>query len=444
MRRATNFKTHSARVKKDDEFYTPRAMIEAELAHYSKTLFKGKRILCNCDDPDQSHFFRYFSDNFTALKLKRLVGIRFSGSALPYLDVGKEAARYQEPPDDETPTYKRELFADKNGKKHCTGRRFLRGDSGGFDDREGRRQLAACDIVVTNPPFSKFKEFMKLMAQSGKKFLVIGNLNGLSYKEIFPLIQSGKIWLGVARCKGDFVRPKGSKPASAPTLWFTNLPHDRRERGEIPLTSEYKASTYPAYENYAAIEVSATADIPAGYDGEMGVPVTFLEKHNPRQFEIIWTTDRGGDGMLEHLKKPHIRHDAAVVRGDAKYKRIIIRRTGAAAADWKETKDLERHSTFGNAGGFVYVAVIPGAPGWFKIGKTTTSVNERVKREAFSPEKPKVVMALEVANAGMAEKQIHDVLRQYRKKGTEFFNPPRKELEQELGRLAQKPIRLWR
>ena len=434
MRRATNTSQLIAQAKQDDEFYTPREMIDAELQHYSESLFNGKRILCNCDDPDQSHFFRYFSDNFTALKLKRLVGIRFSGSELPYMDVGKKAARYQEPPDNETPSYKRELFADKNGKKHNTGRRFLRGDTGGFEDREGRRQLADCDIVVTNPPFSRWRDFIAMLIKSKKKFAIIGNLNAVGYKEIFPLIQSGKIWLGGGpRTKGAFIRPGGST-APAASYWYTNLPHDRRVRDEIPLTAKYSAKEYPRYDNYPAIEVGKVKNIPADYYGEMGVPRSFIEKHNPRQFEIVGKMRFPRPGWD---KVPELR-----VNGRAKADRLLIKRAGAAA-DWKETKDLTRNSIFGNAGGFVYVAVIPGDTGWFKIGKTNTTVAARVTGDAFNRVKPKVVMALEVANAGMAEKQIHDALRQYRKKGTEFFNPPRKYLEQELSHLAQKKIRLW-
>ena len=340
MPRQTNQKLIDAQTNPDDEFYTPREMIEAELKNYDSSLFKGKRILCNCDDPDQSHFFRYFSDNFTALKLKRLVGIRYSGSALPYMDIGEKAARYQEPPDSETPTYKREIFPDKNGKKHNTGRRFLRGDSGSFSGREGLRQLAACDIVVTNPPFSKWREFIEMLAKSKKKFIVIGNLGAVGFDSVFPLIQNGKMWLGAGpRTKGAFIRPNNNPTTSAPSYWYTNLPHDRRERKEIPLTAKYAAKDYPRYDNYSAIEVSRVKDIPADYHGEMGVPITFLEKHNPRQFEII-----GRD--IDLLPG---QGDRFYIKGKRGYVRIVIRRTGAAA-DWKETKALEQRSVFGNAG----------------------------------------------------------------------------------------------
>ena len=398
-RRATNTSQLVSQANQDDEFYTPRGMIEAELAHYSPALFRGKRILCNCDDPYHSEFFKYFAENFSALQLRRLVGLRYSGSALSFFDNSRQAdtfraARYQVPSDKDTPPFKRTLFVGKDGKKHDTGRCFLRGDTGGFDDREGERQLADCDIVCTNPPFSKWRKFIAMMIKSKKKFIIIGNLNAVGYKEIFPLIQSGKMWLGADSCKGAFIRPKGGESKLGFAVWFANLPHARRgKRGEIPLTAKYSARDYPRYDNYPAIEVGRVKDIPADYDGEMGVPRSFIEKHNPRQFEII--------GKMRFPRPGWDRVPELRVRGKAKADRFLIRRAGAAA-DWKETKDLERRSVFGDAGGFVYIAVVKGEEG-FKIGKTNTSVAERVKRDAFSSEKPKVVMALEVANAGMAE-----------------------------------------
>ena len=438
MPRATNTSQLMAYANQDDEFYTPREMIEKELVHYPKSLFYNKKILCNCDDPDHSEFFKYFADNFDNLKLKRLVGLRYSGSVLPYNDDAKKsdtfkAARYQVPIDSDNPAFKRTLFADKNGKKHGTGRCFLRGDDGGFGAPEGKRQLADCDIVVTNPPFSRWREFIAMLIKSRKKFIVIGNLNAVCYSEIFPLIQNGKMWLGGGpRTKGLFIRPNGSN-ASAASYWYTNLKHDRKNC-EIPLKEKYSAKDYPRYDNYPAIEVSRVKNIPADYNGEMGVPLSYLEKHNPKQFEIV--------GKIRFPRPGWNRVPDFRVRGRIIAHRLLIRSAGVSA-DWKECKDLSRSSTFGSAGGFVYVAVIPGDAGWFKIGKTNTTVAERVKRDAFSRKTPKVVMALEVANASIAEKQIHDALVQYRKKGTEFFNPKREYLEQELTRIAQKPIRLW-
>lgn len=428
MPKATNTKLLKAQAYPDDEFYTPRAMIEAELQHYDPRLFKGKRILCNCDDPGESNgdrymsaFFEYFDDNFVSLGLRQLVGIRYSGSAL-WQDIRGAAA------------YTRTLTANKNGKKHGTRKRNLRGDTGGFDDREGLAQLRACDIVVTNPPFSRWRSFISLLMKSKKKFIIIGNINAVGYRAIFPLIQDGHIWLGAGpRTKGEFILPDG-KTAPAASYWYTNLPHHRRERGKIRLESKYSAKDYPRYDNYPAIEVRRVKDIPYDYGGEMGVPRSFIEKHNPRQFEIV--------GKMRFPRPGWDRVPELCVRGRPVADRLLIKHAGVAA-DWKVTKDLTRKSQFAGAGGFLYVAVVSGERGWFKVGKTTTSVAERVKRDAFSIKKPKVVMALEVADAGMAEHQVHTALAEYRKKGTEWFNPPRNLLERVLSRLAKKPVRLW-
>lgn len=424
----TSGKLNAAMAKKDDEFYTPPKMIKDELAHYDPRLFKGKRILCNCDDPGidpkdlrVSEFFRYFDDRFEELELKQLVGIRYSGSVL--FDGVKGAAAYT-----------RKIAANGNGKKRHTPKRQLRGDTGGFEDYEGKRQLADCDIVVTNPPFSRFREFISLLMEKKKKFVVIGNINAIGYKEIFPLIRRGDMWLGTGRCKGKFVRPDCEPSASAAACWFTNLPHNRREREFVPLTAKYRVKSYPRYDNYPAIEVGRVADIPADYDGEMGVPITFLEKHNPRQFEII-----GRDRDIETPKKP-LQH-RFMLRGKEQYARLVIKRLSGALADWIETKDLDRRAHT-DAAGFVYVATTDDS-GWYKIGMTHKSVNSRVKRDTFIRKAPKVVMALLVHNAQQAENDVHKALDKYREKGTEFFNPSRAQLEKVLSRLAKKKIRLW-
>ena len=423
-----NDKLVGAKRRGDDEFYTPREMIEAELQHYPAALFKDKRILCNCDDPLKSHFFRYFADNFGKLKLRRVVGLRFDASAL----FGKlPPSRWQFPSDQNTPPYKQTLFTDKSGKRRITGMVDLPpGDTGGFDDREGMRQLKACDIVVTNPPFSRFRDFIGLLMARKKKFVIIGNISAMAYKDVFPLIHSGKIWLGAGRCKGNFERPRGGE-AKAPSCWFTNLPHTQRDRPDIPLTAKYSAKDYPTCDNYAAIEVQKVKDIPADYHGEMGVPVTFLLKHNPRQFEVVGRDEdlleKGGKGRF-------------YVNGRRYPARIVIRRAGAGA-NWIEREDLDRNSIYGNAGGFVYVATKKGEKG-YKIGKAT-NVATRLTRDAFSRNGPKAVMSLEVHNRHQAEKQVHDALALYRTKGAEWFDVPHKYLEEVLTDIAGKPIRLW-
>ena len=431
MPRKVNDPMNRAMAAKDDEFYTPLSMIKAELAHYPKRLFVGKKILCNCDDPGfdrndpgVSEFFRYFDDRFEELRLKQLVGLRYSGSSLFDGISGRAAA------------YTRKIVADKKGKKRYTPKRFLPGDSGGFSDREGIRQLKECDIVITNPPFSRLREFIKLMMASGKKFIIIGNLNAVGYKEIFPLIEGGKMWLGSARPNGKFIRPDGSE-ASASSYWFTNIPHDRREKDFLRLTKKYTAKDYPTYDNYPAIEVGKTANIPADYDGEMGVPRSFIEKHNPKQFEIV--------GKMRFPRPGWDRVPDLLLRNKLVADRLLIKRI-SAADEWVETKDLSRRA-LSVAGGFVYVMTNPDFPGSYKIGKTNKSVESRRKSlSATGNRKPfKVVMALRVNNAGQAEKQVHKKLAPYREsKGTEFFNPPREHLEKVLGELAGKKLRLWK
>jgi hypothetical protein len=209
--------------------------------------------------------------------------------------------------------------------------------------------LKEADIVVTNPPFSLFKGYAAQLLEHGKKFLVIGNTNAITYKEIFPFIKGNKLWLGCTNFNvGMFFevpdhwerfhhidKETGRKLARVSTsCWFTNLDHGRRHRPLSLMTMAENLkfgknlrgkSAYDHYENYDAIEVGTYKEIPGDYDGVMGVPITFLDKYNPEQFEIIWTTDRGGDGKLEHLKKKHTRYDAPVVAGMGLYKRILIR-----------------------------------------------------------------------------------------------------------------------
>jgi len=298
------------------------------------------------------------------------------------------------------------------------------------------RQLKDCDSVVTNPPFSKFHKFMEILVKSNKKFVIIGNLNAVVYKQFFPLILSNKVWLGADTCKGAFIRPDGGESKLGFAVWFTNMKHNRREKDKIKLTEKYTGKAYPRYDNYDAVEVAKVENIPDNYHGVMGVPVNFLQKHNPRQFEIVGSNRGVGqdpNGVYGRGSK---------IKGRETFKRIFIKKVGAKAG-WRETKDLTKRSSFGDAGGFIYVAVVPGDKDWYKIGKTNTSVAERVKRDAFNRKKPEVVMSLEVVNATMAEKQIHDALGFFRDKGTEFFKLPQKELERVLGALAGKRIKLW-
>ena len=329
---AKNENLHKAKKAKADEFYTQLSDIENECKHY-KEHFKGKTILCNCDDPRVSNFFFYFSQNFEYLGLKKLIATCYKSRDINLFSEGKaEKAVYI--------VYE----GDKNGNHKVEDSELdikeLQYD-GDFRSDECKELLKQADIVVTNPPFSLFREYVAQLIEYDKKFLIIGHQNAIKYKEIFRLLKEHKIWLGYGfkGGAGHFISKyqdiatagdhrEGMIRVSGVT-WFTNLEHDKRHE-KLILYKEYNPEEnpeeYPKYENYNAIEVSKTKDIPMNYDGVMGVPITFMDKYNPEQFEIIWTTDRGGDGMLEHLKLPHSRYDAPVVAGKGLYSRIFIRK----------------------------------------------------------------------------------------------------------------------
>ncbi|MDY4862337.1 MAG: adenine-specific methyltransferase EcoRI family protein [Candidatus Onthomorpha sp.] len=329
---AKNENLHKAKKAKADEFYTQLSDIENECKHY-KEHFKGKTILCNCDDPRVSNFFFYFSQNFEYLGLKKLIATCYKSRDINLFSEGKaEKAVYI--------VYE----GDKNGNHKVEDSELdikeLQYD-GDFRSDECKELLKQADIVVTNPPFSLFREYVAQLIEYDKKFLIIGHQNAIKYKEIFRLLKENKIWLGYGfkGGAGHFISKyqdiatagdhrEGMIRVSGVT-WFTNLEHDKRHE-KLILYKEYNPEEnpeeYPKYDNYDAIEVSKTKDIPMNYDGVMGVPITFMDKYNPEQFEIIWTTDRGGDGMLEHLKLPHSRYDAPVVAGKGLYSRIFIRK----------------------------------------------------------------------------------------------------------------------
>ena len=320
---------HEARASKKDEFYTQLPDIERELRHYKK-YFKDKVVYCNCDDPRVSNFFHYFSYNFEKLGLKRLIATCYKNQNMDLFSKNEaEQAIYLE------------YNGDKNGNlvpdTEEIGIKPLKGD-GDFRSKESIDLLKQADIVVTNPPFSLFSEYVSQLIKYEKKFLIIGHQNSITYKDIFPLIKENKLWLGYGfkRNMAHFINRHYEDYASdadhqegmirvSGVQWFTNL-DTRTRHEEIILHKSYNPQDYPEYENYKAIEVGKTKDIPMDYDGAMGVPITFMNKYNPDQFEIIWTTDRGGDGMLEDIKKTHTRFDAPVVNGKGMYKRILIKK----------------------------------------------------------------------------------------------------------------------
>jgi hypothetical protein len=282
----------SAKTAKEDEFYTQLTDIERELKHY-KRHFKGKVVYLNCDDPRVSNFFHYFSYNFEKLGLKKLI-----------------ATCYQsQDPGDFTQNQSAEAVyleyqGDKNGNNFPDpaeiGVQPLKGD-GDFRSPESIELLKQADIVVTNPPFSLFRQYIAQLLEHDKKFVVLGNQNALTYQEIFPLLRDNKVWLGQSNGQMAFKVPAHYKPRKTRyweddsgqkwrsfgnMCWFTNLDLPTRHENLI-LYKTYDPETYPKYDNYDAIEVSRTVDIPLDYDGVMGVPITFLNKHNPDQFEIV-------------------------------------------------------------------------------------------------------------------------------------------------------------
>ena len=304
----TKVLTEAKRAKKD-EFYTQRVDIENELRHY-RAHFADKVVLCNCDDPRQSEFFKYFAENFEKLKLKRLIATCYKSQDVDLFSQGQcERAICQ--------IYE----GDKNGNMVVdddeVGVRDLKGD-GDFRSEECIEILKEADIVVTNPPFSLFREYLTQLMTFGKQFLIIGNVTAVTHSELFSYIRDNKIWMGISIHSGDrkfgvpenyplnasgcgidengqrFIRVKGVR-------WFTNLDYPQRHE-RFPLYKQYTPEEFPRYDNFDAINVDKTSDIPYDYDGMMGVPITFIDKYNPEQFELIGI-GRGELGRAIGVKK---------------------------------------------------------------------------------------------------------------------------------------------
>ncbi len=343
----------NAKKNKADEFYTQLADIEAELKHYKEQLY-GKIILCNCDDPFESNFFKYFAMNFNHLGLKKLIATCYDSSPIAYTQMSffdDERAV----PNKNRRAYKIEIteVEDYNGdgavdlcdiawllKNKKNSLSLLKGN-GDFRSEECVELLREADIVVTNPPFSLFREYVAQLMEYEKKFLIIGNQNAIAYKEIFPLIKENKIWLGFG-FKGnvgffintqytDYAKSSQHKEGMirvSGVTWYTNLDTQKRHES-LTLYKRYNPMEYPKYDNFEAINVSSTTDIPYDYDGVMGVPITFLDKYNPEQFEIIGMGTGDTAKMIGVKKNYRGRTDLAyTVNGKSQcpYNRILIRR----------------------------------------------------------------------------------------------------------------------
>jgi len=279
-----------AKKNKKDEFYTQLTDIERELNHYKKH-FKGKVVYCNCDDPRVSNFFHYFSYNFEKLGLKKLITTCYRNENLNVYS--QNASNH---------SIKLEYEGDKNGNNvpdiEEIGVKHLDGD-GDFRSDESIELLKQADIVVTNPPFSLFREYVPQLIEHDKKFIIVGHQNAISYRDIFKLIKENKMWLGYGFKGGashfinihyeDYATASDKKDGMirvSGVVWFTNLDISKRHE-DLILYKNYTQDEYPVYENYDAINVDKTKDIPVDYGGAMGVPITFLNKHNPEQFEIL-------------------------------------------------------------------------------------------------------------------------------------------------------------
>jgi hypothetical protein len=332
-----NASLHKAQSANNDEFYTQLSDIEQELKHY-KQHFRNKVVYCNCDDPRVSNFFHYFSYNFEHLGLKKLI-------AACYKSQNRDLFSRH---DSEKAIYL-EYFGDKNGS-HIPdpdeiGIKHLQSD-GDFRNRESIELLKQADIVVTNPPFSLFREYVEQLINYDKKFVIVGNKNAITYKEVFKLIKEDEIWIGNTPMSTDLlfdvpedyarilVETKkegsgykiidGTIKSRAQAIWFTNLDIAKRHQDLIPYKN-YSPEEYPMYDNYNAINVDKTSDIPIDYDGAMGVPITFLDKYNPEQFEIISANDVRVNDKVPFKEHGLIKDKESAINGKPTYVRIVIK-----------------------------------------------------------------------------------------------------------------------
>lgn len=387
-RSASNKNLHGAKKAKNDEFYTQFEDIQKEInayLDYDQNAFRGKTVYCNCDDPFESNFFRYFVLNFDSLGLKRLITTSYKPSPIANTELVLQPALF--------PGYEEKIVKKPDapkGRPKVTANRFIinevgdvNGDgefnlkdiaeqlrankynewaplkeNGDFRSEECVELLKQSDIVVTNPPFSLFREYVKQLFDHGKKFVIIGNMNAITYKEVFPLIKENKMWLGATGNGSDmvFAVPAGAeiderdKQKAARlgyvgdytrlgnSCWYTNLDHGRRHRA-LPLMTmadnlrfsrhkEIKGKeAYDRYDNYDAVEVPFTDAIPSDYDGVMGVPISFLDKYSPEQFEILGSDYDVKEGLLPELVKSEWKGkvDRGYINGQRMYSRLLVK-----------------------------------------------------------------------------------------------------------------------
>ena len=298
-----NANLQKAKRTRNDEFFTRLIDIEKELIHY-KEHFRDKIVYCNCDDPARSAFWTYFHQNFTNLGLMKLISTHYSS---------------------EESTYKME-YTGGNDKNIESGEKTPLMGNGDFSSQECLDILDECDIVATNPPFSLFKNYVPVLIAHQKKFLIVGNKNAVTYREIFPLFKENKVWTGCTNIR-EFMQPDSSIKKFGNVGWFTNLDVEKRHE-KLVLWKDYTPEEYPQYDNYDAINVNKVSEIPYGYDGVMGVPITFLDKYNPEDFEIVGTDEAEGVGLSNGLYIPNSKYKQCYVNGKRIYKRIFIKIRG--------------------------------------------------------------------------------------------------------------------
>ena len=354
QKKSGNAKLNHAFIVKKDEFYTQYEDIEKEMLNHRK-LLKDKIILCNCDDPFESAFFRFFVLNFNKLELKGLISTCYADSSLAGREypleggTGSYKANVRTVPEDSLIRPDEALDLEYLFSFPGNTLEHLDGD-GDFRSDECKALLKEADIIATNPPFSLFREYIDLLISYKKKFIILGNMNATTTKEIFPLFRDNKVWYGESIRSGDrkffvpenypmnasgcgvdesgrrFIKVKGVR-------WFTNAGTERAYK-LLELSCQYSKEEYPSYENYDAIEVSRTQNIPCDYDGLMGVPITFLDKYHPKQFEIIMLANGNARTNVDpkvlaevnYQMHPEDRGGVGIINGRRSYARILIRR----------------------------------------------------------------------------------------------------------------------
>ena len=308
---AKNDNLHKAKDAKNDEFYTRIEDVAEELRHYKKH-FVGKVVFCNCDDPTWSAFWRYFHLNFAELGLKKLISTHYDRTG---------------------PTYKMEYDGGDDNDVEVGVKTPLEGN-GDFRNAECIKLLDECDIVITNPPFSLARAYVQCLREHNKQFVIIGDLNWITYKEIFPMLKDNEVWLGYSSVK-EFTQPDGTIKKFGNKLWYTNLDIQKRHEKLILWQRYYDEDgnplpdaeeRYPHYDNYAAINVDKVADIPVDYMGVMGVPITFMDKYNPEQFEIVGLLNSSSES-LAGIKELRIYDEFKEVKQDGSFTKATGKKT---------------------------------------------------------------------------------------------------------------------